>query len=64
VLEGAAQLDFATMIERLRANGLATYKLPEQLEVVDEIPRSASGKIQKHLLVDRLAVDGAPDASG
>jgi non-ribosomal peptide synthetase component E (peptide arylation enzyme) len=64
VLEGASQLDFATVIARLKASGLATYKLPEQLEVIDEIPRTASGKIQKHRLVERLAVGRAPDASG
>jgi non-ribosomal peptide synthetase component E (peptide arylation enzyme) len=56
VLEGASRLDFATMIDRLRATGLATYKLPEQLEVIDEIPRTASGKIQKHVLVSQLTV--------
>jgi cyclohexanecarboxylate-CoA ligase len=58
VLAGASQLTFATMIERLRATGLATYKLPEQLVAVDEIPRTASGKMQKHLLVEQLA--GSP----
>ena len=42
------------MIDRLKATGLATYKLPEQLEVITEIPRTASGKIQKHVLVERL----------
>jgi acyl-CoA synthetase (AMP-forming)/AMP-acid ligase II len=55
VVDGAAHLAFETMIERLKATGLATYKLPEQLEVIDEIPRTASGKIQKHVLVARLA---------
>ncbi len=55
VLADDAQLDFETMVERLKATGLATYKLPEQLEVITEIPRTASGKIQKHVLVERLA---------
>ncbi len=63
VLEGAARLDFETMVDRLRATGLATYKLPEQLEIIAEIPRTASGKIQKHLLVKRLAVDRVRDAT-
>lgn len=54
VLADGAPLDFETMIDRLKATGLATYKLPEQLEVITEIPRTASGKIQKHVLVERL----------
>ena len=33
VLAPGAELDFETMVERLRAVGLATYKLPERLEM-------------------------------
>jgi non-ribosomal peptide synthetase component E (peptide arylation enzyme) len=44
------------MIERLEATGLATYKLPEHLVVLDDMPRTASGKIQKHVIVQRLVV--------
>ena len=36
------------MVSRLRAAGLATYKLPERLELLDELPVTASGKVQKH----------------
>jgi acyl-CoA synthetase (AMP-forming)/AMP-acid ligase II len=46
-------------LEELRAFGaarLAGYKLPRRLEVVTEIPRTpATGQIQRHLLVERLA---------
>jgi fatty-acyl-CoA synthase len=31
---------------------LARYKLPREIVVVDELPRTASGKIQKHKLRD------------
>ena len=33
---------------------LASYKLPKQVECVDELPRNAMGKIQKNLLRDRF----------
>ena len=55
VLRASATLAFDDMVERLRSAGLATYKLPEQLVIVDELPATASGKVQKHLLRDRLA---------
>lgn len=34
---------------------LARYKVPRTLEIVDELPRTASGKIQKHVLRQRYA---------
>jgi cyclohexanecarboxylate-CoA ligase len=54
VLRSGAALDLATTVERLRAAGLATYKLPERLEVLDALPSTASGKIQKHEIVRAL----------
>ena len=38
----------------LKAHGIATFKWPERLEVVDEFPMTASGKIQKFQLEARL----------
>ncbi len=59
VLEAGARLD----PEALRAWGreqLAAFKIPKQFVAVDALPRTASGKIQKHRLPDaRLA--GADD---
>ncbi|HEY2301296.1 MAG TPA: AMP-binding protein [Acidimicrobiales bacterium] len=54
VLRPGATLDLATTVQRLRASGLATYKLPERLEVLDRLPSTASGKIQKHEIVQAL----------
>jgi cyclohexanecarboxylate-CoA ligase len=54
VLRPGSSLTFDDMVARLRVAGLATYKLPERLEVLDALPATASGKIQKHELVRRL----------
>lgn len=51
VLTPGAELDLDTVVVRLLAAGLATYKLPEQLEICDRLPMTASGKVQKHELV-------------
>jgi acyl-CoA synthetase (AMP-forming)/AMP-acid ligase II len=63
VLRPGADLDFETTVQRLRAAGLATYKLPERLEVLGALPSTASGKVQKHEIVEAL-VDRGPEASG
>ena len=51
VLEEGISLSHADLIAHLKASGLAPYKWPEQLRVVDELPMTPTGKIQKHLLV-------------
>lgn len=54
VLRDGASLSFGAMVERLRAAGIADYKLPERLEVLAELPTTASGKVQKHEIVRAL----------
>jgi cyclohexanecarboxylate-CoA ligase len=39
-----------SLVAGLRARGVAAQKLPERLELVDALPRTASGKIQKFIL--------------
>ena len=48
-LRPGAALDPVTAIQYL-SQRLARYKVPRSFEVVDELPRTASGKVQKHLL--------------
>jgi acyl-CoA synthetase (AMP-forming)/AMP-acid ligase II len=55
VLRPGAELDLDTTVRRLRAAGLATYKLPERLEILGALPSTASGKVQKHEIVQALA---------
>lgn len=45
----------AELVEWLRAQRIASYKLPEHLAVVDELPRNALGKVLRRELRERLA---------
>jgi len=48
-------LGFGEMVEFLEGQGLMRQKLPEQLEIVDAVPRNAAGKIEKQALRRRFA---------
>ena len=52
---GQEALTFAEMQEHCRAAGVMTQKIPEQLEVVDALPRNPTMKILKYVLRDRFA---------
>ena len=43
------------MVSFLKRAGLMAQKIPEQLELVDELPRNPTGKIPKHELRARYA---------
>jgi cyclohexanecarboxylate-CoA ligase len=55
VLRARATLTLDELTRFLRAAGLAAQKLPEQLEVVDELPRTDSGKIHRAALRARFS---------
>ena len=63
VLRPGATLTFEDLVARLRAAGLAAFKLPESLEILDALPTTASGKVQKHEIVRTLTGDPAVGAS-
>lgn len=48
--DGEIRLDEIT--DYLESRGVAKYKLPEYLVVIDELPMTASGKVQKFKLVE------------
>jgi len=48
-LRPGATLDATRFVDHL-SHRLARYKVPQTFEVVGELPRTASGKVQKHLL--------------
>jgi fatty-acyl-CoA synthase len=53
-LAEGATLDPGEMVAILSTR-LARYKIPRTLEVVDELPRTASGKVRKQTLRERYA---------
>jgi cyclohexanecarboxylate-CoA ligase len=52
VLHPGAELDFGAMQEHLDSGRVSKTYWPERLELVDALPRTASGKIQKYILRD------------
>ena len=48
-------IGFAEMQDFLRSKQLMVQKIPEQLELIDAIPRNPTGKILKHELRERYA---------
>jgi acyl-CoA synthetase len=50
--------DLGAVRGHLQEAGLARQKWPEELRVVEELPRTASGKIQKFVLRERLRAGG------
>lgn len=62
VADPTQPLRFEEMVAHLEASGLMRQKIPEQLELVDALPRNPSGKVVKARLVERFR--DAPPASG
>ncbi len=55
VLQPGTQLDFDQLIAHLRAQHIASFKLPERLEVMPAFPVSPVGKILKRELREMIA---------
>jgi acyl-CoA synthetase (AMP-forming)/AMP-acid ligase II len=55
---GAAVPDLEAVRAHLAEAGLARQKWPEELRVVDDLPRTASGKVQKFVLREQLRAGG------
>ena len=54
VLRDGREVELTDIREHCRLQGLAVQKCPEQLEVVDALPRNAMGKVLKQDLRSRL----------
>jgi acyl-CoA synthetase (AMP-forming)/AMP-acid ligase II len=59
---GAPPLELAAVRAHLEAAGLARPKWPEELRLVDELPRTPSGKVQKFALRERLRAEAGAQA--
>ncbi|MCX5524810.1 AMP-binding protein [Streptomyces bobili] len=58
--QGSEHLTLATVTAYLRAAGLSVHKLPEQLEVVDSLPRNETlRKVLKYRLRERYSAPGS-----
>ena len=65
VPRGEARPDATALAAFLQKQGLARQKCPERIEYIDELPKTASGKIKKHELrawIARLVSDEAANA--
>lgn len=56
---GHGSLTVTDLAEHCRGIGLATQKIPEQLVIVDELPRNPMGKVLKHVLRAQVLSPGA-----
>ena len=53
--EPGCSVDVAALAAHLEQAGLARQTFPERVELVEDLPRTASGKVQKNLLRARIA---------
>ena len=52
---GHERITLSDIKSYLLGEGLAIQKVPERLEIVDALPTTATGKVQKHVLRARIA---------
>jgi fatty-acyl-CoA synthase len=62
-LQPGAEIDPAEVRQFARAR-LAHFKVPKRIEVVPELPKTGTGKIQKFILRERAAPPAGPAAGG
>jgi cyclohexanecarboxylate-CoA ligase len=60
VVGDGGSIDLGALRAHVLAAGLARHKAPESMVVVDDLPRTASGKVQKHVLRDAIRAVGRP----
>lgn len=53
VARSGARVDLDSVTRIMTAAGLARQKIPEHIELVDELPRTAAGKVRKDVLRER-----------
>jgi 2,3-dihydroxybenzoate-AMP ligase len=55
ILKPGRQLTLAALVEFLKAQEIARFKMPERLEIVSDLPVSTFGKVSKKALAERIA---------
>ncbi|GAA5233109.1 AMP-binding protein [Verticiella sediminum] len=61
--EGHDPMSLPDLAAWLLAEGMAKFKWPERLEIIDEMPLTASGKLSKQILRERVAAMMAAPAA-
>lgn len=64
VVPRKGQVITAREVRRFSARYLADFKVPEQIHVVEDIPKGPTGKIQRVSLAAKLGIGPAPDSPG
>ncbi len=59
VCAAGQRFDFEEMLRFLKQQKLAPQKIPEQLELLDALPRNPAGKVLKRELVERFSANAA-----
>jgi acyl-CoA synthetase len=54
------QPSLAELVAHLEGQGMAKYKWPEFLQLVDRLPKTEFGKVDKKLLRQRITQEGGP----
>jgi cyclohexanecarboxylate-CoA ligase len=54
---GVPRFELDEVVRHLSTRGLARYKLPERMVVLDELPRNATGKVLTRALASRLEAE-------
>lgn len=57
VLRPGAALELSELADFLVAEGMATFKLPQRLVLMEGLPKTATGKVQKFEIVERLSAE-------
>jgi acyl-CoA synthetase (AMP-forming)/AMP-acid ligase II len=64
VPQPGATPDLDSITRHVAAAGLARQKFPERVELVGDLPRTASGKVRKDILRQRIAAQIAEEQGG
>ena len=51
------------LLNYLQADGFARFKIPERIELFEELPRNALGKVQRSVLPDIVTANKEEDRS-
>jgi len=60
IVSNGVNINRREVLQFLRSRGLAEYKLPDRVEIVESLPKTGVGKINKRLLREQLSAGRVP----